>query len=367
MNLKSFRISAFIIVALVNANFVVQSSALADPILADPSHFRIDLYADLAPLGVGPKAPKALQLTITDGKNGFPAGMYVTSPFNSPPDHDGLYRINGPSAITAVTKDLDTPETLVFAQGGYGSGMLITEPSQLRIQRLLADGTQTTFASLGTSPFGPSALAYNSTGNLFVTDFTSGSILRVNPDGSSSQFASIPLPALAVAGAKALAFDASGRYGGGFIAGTFSQLETQPSHEDAIYTVSPDGGAVTPLFSGVSGIELITLGSGGPFGSNLYVSTLGDGPHADGLVFTLAPDGTKTPFLSAIDATDVVFDTKGVLGGGMFVADFNEEVGAARIWRITAVPEPGSFGILASALGILGLVGLVRRKSRMGN
>jgi len=327
--------------------------ARADPVLADPSRYKISLYADLTPFGFH---TKSLQLTITPGENGFAAGMYVTSPFTPSPNPDRLFFVTGPGAVSTVNSALDTPENLVFARGAYGDGMLISEPSNNRLQRLLADGTLTTFASLGTAPFGPTGLAYDAGGNLYATDFLSGNILRVAPDGSSSILATIPIPSIpdAFSGAKPILADLGGRYGSGLIVGTFSVTDDAPTLADILYLVSLDGSLIQPLAGGFSGLEFIALGDGGAFGLDLYASTIGGDANRDGGVFTVAPDGTVSPFLTSIDATHVVFDSLGVLGGGLFVSDFNESVGSARIWRITPVPEPGTYALLILGFGIAG-------------
>jgi hypothetical protein len=51
------------------------------------------------------------------------------------------------------------------------------------------------------------------------------------------------------------------------------------------------------------------------------------------------PDGRLTRFITNIDATSVAFDSNGILGGGIFIADFNEELGAGKIWRVIPAAE----------------------------
>jgi hypothetical protein len=73
----------------------------------------------------------------------------------------------------------------------------------------------------------------------------------------------------------------------------------------------------------------------------------------DGGVFTLDPNGTLTPFVTGLDATHVVFDTQGILGGGMFIADQDEALDGSKpntIWRVTAIPEPNTFLLLSTGL-----------------
>ncbi len=105
----------------------------------------------------------------------------------------------------------------------------------------------------------------------------------------------------------------------------------------------------------IAQLEFITTGPGGDFGSDLFLSSLGTGFAADGAVYTLSLNGNVTPFLTGIDATHVVFDTIGILGGGMFVTDFNQQNsgfadGPGKIWHITPatnVPQLPNAPILA--------------------
>src|SRR5262249_58368829 len=53
------------------------------------------------------------------------------------------------------------------------------------IHRFTPDGTQSTFAQLGA----PEGLAFDGTGNLFVVDEDTGNIFKFTPDGVRSTFA----------------------------------------------------------------------------------------------------------------------------------------------------------------------------------
>ncbi|MFQ5940076.1 MAG: hypothetical protein ACE5KA_00030 [Nitrososphaerales archaeon] len=325
---------------IVSLGLIIGStvSAFAQPILVDPDRFKVELFADLDDFE---GLPRAFQLTITGGENGFQKGLYVTSGPVGGIESDRLFHVDELGSVKVVKDGFDTIDTLVFAQDQYGDGMLITEPSKLRILRLLPDGTITTFAELGTEPRGPAILTYHE-GVLYVTDASGGSILIVNPDGSSEIFASIPLSGLArIEGANAILFDETGRYGSGFITSTFTGDE-EPTNVGAIYLVSADGKNVEELLGGLNGMEFLTFGPGGAFGSDLFVASQGTDVIGNGVVYTMLPDGTLTPFLKGLDAVHVVFDTEGILGGGMFVSDFpNGPRGGphptGKIWRVLPV------------------------------
>jgi hypothetical protein len=112
--------------------------------------------------------------------------------------------------------------------------MLITEPKNLRITRLLPNGTRSTFASLGTAPFGPAVLNFGNDGKLYVSDGASGRILRVESDGSFTPFANIPLGPDSVGGVPMIIFTKDivasiAAFGGSFIASTFTASGLVPN------------------------------------------------------------------------------------------------------------------------------------------
>ncbi|HWE35263.1 MAG TPA: hypothetical protein VG406_01725 [Isosphaeraceae bacterium] len=343
------RSSLLVFVALAAPTALGVRPAIAQPVLTDPVHFRIDLYADFRSLPGNPRARSAL---LSDGTNGFPAGLYVTGGFDRP--DTPILLVDAPSHVTVFKDGLPTNEALLFAQGGYGSGMFVSEPLDLAIKRLLPDGTLTTFATVGKGPAGPFEMTYFQ-GSLLVTDGSDGTIVRVNPDGSSHTFATIPIPPAgpdAFPGAQAiltLSSPAAARFGGPILASNFD--DGPGLTQDSIFVVSADGKTVTTIASPVQKPTSLTEGPGGAFGNNIFVSQLGiNSQNSTGQVSILAPDGTLTPFLKGIDASDVVFDTKDVLGGGMFIMDGNGSPTGdlpGRIWRVRAVPAPGAALLLA--------------------
>jgi hypothetical protein len=361
----------------------------ATPILAEPDKYQIELFADFSSL-----APPldAFQMTITEGENGFAPGMYVTSGPAQGTLGNRLVRVNRDGSITVVKEGIRNAETLIFAKGAYGDGMLIAEPLDQRLRRLLPDGTLTTFAeNVSTPPFGPSTLVYGPNDLLYATDGASGDlangsrdILQINPDGTTEVFASIPESLypqcreciVQVHGALAYASinpdTNQWQEGGGFVSGTFSVSfpGTPGLGIDALYGVSLDG-EVTQLADGLSGVELIELGPGGTFGSDLYIGALGSFPvdeatRGNGGVYTLAADGTLSSFLTNINAIDVAFDREGVLGGGMFVTEGTNFNGPGRVWRITPVSTPEPATILGATVAFfLGAWQTRKQKKRL--
>jgi len=342
---RIFKIEVMVI-ALTTLLTMQITPALALPQMVEPDRFDIELFADLTELG---GFPRAFQMTLTQGENGFPKGLYLTSGPVRGTASDRLFHVDEKGQVSVVKDGFNSTQTMVFANGPYGDGMLITEPRELRIQRLLSDGSISTFAELGTAPFGPSVITYGSDGNLYVTDSASGNILLVKPDGNSEVFASIPLSGRApIESASAIMFDTSGRYGGGFIAATFTG-GPEPTNAGAIYLISVDGKNIEKLIDGLNGIELMTFGNEGVFGRDLYVASQETDVPGDGVVYKMTPDGKLTPFMKGIDATHVIFDTEGILGGGMFIAELpnvctmcesGPQVAAGKIWRVVQSSVP---------------------------
>ncbi len=154
-------------------------------------HFTSTVFADFSTL---PGAPKPWQLTITSGENGFAPGLYATTGPFSGGRSGSLYRFDSAGTPTVVRSGFTSNESIVFAQGLYGDGMLVSDILGRQILRLSSDGTLSQFAAVGSAPFGPAVMAYGPDGWLYVTDASSGSILRIAPDGTSSIYASLPMP-----------------------------------------------------------------------------------------------------------------------------------------------------------------------------
>jgi len=331
--------------------------ASAVPVATNPA-FHVEPFADLASFG----RLLAFGLHISSGENGFPAGLYVTSGPLADDRSDRLIRINPAGSMNLVLNGLVSNESLVFARGGYGDGMLITEPRNGRILRLLADGSLTPFSTGFTPPFGPAVLTYGPDPEnpanevLYATDFSSGNVRIVRPDGSTDNFASVS------ARAKSVVTDLTSIYGGAFVVGQFN-FRANPD-TGAIFTVSADGEAVNTLVGGLNDVQLIAAGPGGVFGENFFVPSEGrdfpDPVIGDGSVSILSPDGTLVPFLTNIDATSIAFDIAGVLGvpNAMYVTDiFAEPDGAfSKIYRVTFVPEQGG-GALTMFAAMFTLLG----------
>jgi hypothetical protein len=380
MNLKFLKKPIYISSALVLCTSSLllgafdkeKSLVSAAPIIHD-SRFKIEKFAefDLKPL-------RSFGMAISDGTNGFSKGLFVsTGPL---PDRDRLLFIDPLGNISVFKDGLVSNEGLIFAEGSYGNGLFVGEIAQGRILRLQSDGSASVFSTGFSQPIpnsislGPAQLTYGPDPKgiyeqvLYASDFSSGNILRVNPDGSTELFASLAsLPLLR----KAAAFQCAKCYTSNF------NFNSNPG-TGTISSVALNGTSQN-LISGLEGLQLMTAAPGGTFGNGIYVASEGLAPivaNNDGGVFILEQNGNSLqPFVTGIDASQVVFDTQNILGGGMFISDFNEALSPDKlntIWRVTptsgnivysnpCVPEPSTvLGTLA--LGTLGAASTLKRK-----
>jgi hypothetical protein len=316
--------------------------------LTDTVNFQVELYADLSEFGNA----KVFGLVVSEGEDGFPPGLYVTSG-PAPDDRaDRMFRIIGPGQVELVKDGFHSNFQMVFANGPYGEGILVTEPLEQRILRLQADGSVTVFAYEFTPPFGPSALLYDAEGGMLLTcDQSSGRILSVMPNGFSTLFCYIPPDGSF--GPTSVAVDMNHLYGGEYVVATFCAPSVNPG-TSALYSVSADGQYITQLTGGLNSLELLTFGPGGKFGTELFVSTMGGDTTGDGAVYILHQDLTLAPFLLGLDATCVVFDAS----LAMYAADIAEadrsdrtRSNAGRIWKITekttGLDDPGAVTAVA--------------------
>ena len=314
--------------------------------------FDVELFADFDRLDA---APKAFYMVLADGSRGFDPGLYVTggpSVGGPPTDSDRIVRVTPDGEPEVFVSGLTGTESAVFARGEFGDGLLVAEPQDLRVSRLTPEGEMEPFAenvggtpeeSPGPFPFGPTGMAYAPDGDtLYVADFFGGRVHAVSPDGSVERAVSL----VGIDNPKSAIVVPPGRrssYGGNYLVSNFTAGE-EPAGEGVVGVVEgfPESGEVRPLLEGLDGIEWPVFGPGGAFGDDLYVPTQSTIKSNDGTLYTATAEGERSPFLTGIDSAHVVFDTAGILGGGMFVSDFHngfedgEPVPAAgRVWRVT--------------------------------
>jgi hypothetical protein len=153
------------------------------------------------------------------------------------------------------------------------------------------DGNVTKF-DLGYSRPMPWALAFDSAGNLFVSDLDKNNIYKFTPNGIRSTFAS-------ELRGQALACDSEDNL---FVATTSGD----------IYKFTP-GGTQSTFASGLN-TNFIALDSAG----NLFVSDGGSGVPNSGNIYKFTPDGTRNTFASGLEPEGLAFD----IAGNLFEADW---------------------------------------------
>ena len=192
------------------------------------------------------------------------------------------------------------PAQNLFVSDGYSNSG--------NIYKFTPDGVQSTFAS-GLSGLG--GLAFDSAGNLFVSDSTAGlggsingTIYKFTPDGARTTFA------LGLSFPRALAFNRAG------------DLFVVDGGSNRILKFTPDG--VRTTFA--SGSELnTTTGLACDSAGNLFVSEYGSGVKGGTvngvpIIYKFAPSGVRTTFASPSELngpTALAFDST----GNLFVSD----------------------------------------------
>jgi sugar lactone lactonase YvrE len=191
--------------------------------------------------------------------------------------------------------------TSVHQATAQTQNLFVTEGSGDIIE-ITPDGTQHTFAS-GLN--GPSGLAFDSAGNLFVAATGSGNIYKFTNSVATAKgiFAS----GLSYPGA--LVFDSTGNL--------FEADHNSISGD--VYKFTPDG--TKSLFA-------TGLGYQSPFGlainsaGNLFVGDLSGSAYSFGNITQITPDGTKSTFVASgiYSPEGLVFDG----AGNLFVSDYNQ-------------------------------------------
>ena len=176
-------------------------------------------------------------------------------------------------------------------------------------------GTTSTFASGLNGPYG---LAFDGSSNLFEADFSSGAIFKFTPDGTESTFTSgLNTPI-------GLAFDSSGNL---FVADQFS---------NTIFKFTPAGTKST-FASGLSGPVGLAFDSSG----NLF-----EADYNSATIFKFTPAGTKSTFASGLNnPAGLAFDSSGNL--------FEADQGSGTIFMFTPAGTKSTF-----ASGLSGPSGL---------
>lgn len=182
---------------------------------------------------------------------------------------NSLPRIDSGASITTLAQNVGFVDDLsqdaegnIYVSDFFGGGNF-NDIRGTDILKVSPDGEVSVYA---TGLAGPLGQAWDSQGNLFVSNWLVGEVRRVSPDGTVTPFAD------GFAGPSGLVFDADGN------------LIVADYHANALYRVSPDGTSTlfASDFNGPVGIDYDEDGV-------LYVAN-----YNDGKIFAVDAEGTKT-------------------------------------------------------------------------
>jgi sugar lactone lactonase YvrE len=236
-----------------------------------------------------------------------------------------------------------TPDALAFDNSGNlfvttstGTGLGGT------IQEFTPGGAQSTFA---TGLINPSALAFDSAGNLFVGTGPGGGIYEYTPGGLKSTFAT------GLSDIRGLAFDSAGDL---FVT-TFSNLLGHlPSpgpgpRTGVIYEFSPDGVKSTFATGLLAPMALAFDGKG-----DLFVADGAATGAVDNTIYKYTPGGGRSTFATGVvDPTALAFDS----AGNLYVSDdatFGPNMGGIFEYTPNGVRSAFASGARANGLAFQG-------------
>ena len=198
------------------------------------------------------------------------------------------------SFITLIVASLGTILVSISAHASGmafdGAGNLFVGTGNGSIFKLTPDGKRSTFAS----GLQPEHLAFDRSGNLFVSGRNNQSILKLTPDGKKSTFA------MGIKDPVDLTFDDK------------SNLFVLDKGSSSILKFTPDGKQST-FASGLTDSVDLAIDRGG----NLFVSA------SNGTIFKFTPDGTKTTFSSKIGWPNAMAIDG---AGNLFVGDMDNHL-----------------------------------------
>lgn len=231
------------------------------------------------------------------------------------------------------------------------------------IQEFTPGGAQSTFA---TNVVNPTALAFDSAGNLFVGTGPGGSIYEYTPGGLKSTFAT------GLSDIRGLAFDSAGDLFVASITNLVGHLPLPvPGHNTGIiYEFSP-GGVKSVFASGLVGPTALAFDSAG----NLFVAngTVIDEYTPGGAQSTFAT-GMADPTSLAFDSTGDLYVSNGATFGTIVGGIFEYTPGGVRSTFVSGVhanglafqdetlpvPEPSTMALLAA-----GTIMLLGRRNKI--
>ncbi|MBZ5620847.1 MAG: hypothetical protein LAQ69_19280 [Acidobacteriia bacterium] len=290
----------------------------------------------------------------------------------------GRYGVSGDGG-PALKAQLAFPDGVAVDAAG---NVYVTDRAVHVIRRISTGGTISTFAGTGTSGFsgdggpaanaqfnGPTGLAFDSAGNLYIADTGNSCIRKISTDGTIVTFAGTNANNYGGDGGPARLADLNGPEG--VAADLAGNLYIADTFNNRIREVAPDGtintfaGTGFPGYSGDNGpatsatLFLPTDVAVDPTGNTIYIADLGAvriRSVANGIIGTVAGNTTAgqlpqdgAPAVSvringptgvAVDAGGAFYFAAGSIGSGSGLT-----TGDYKIWKVT----PG--GVLSTVAG----------------
>ena len=208
------------------------------------------------------------------------------------------------------------------------------------VEKFTPNGVETAFVSNVKLPYG---LAFDGSGNLFVSDLLSSQILKVTPDGVKSVFSNdVRFPG-------GLALDSMDNV---YVAGYYGSSVTKitPSGTSSLFVTNPPGN---------NSVLAYPLGTKFDSAGNLYVANSYFSPSPgvnSNSIEKITPNGTASVFATAglNSPTDLAFDSAGNLYVSSFLSNTIEKFatdGTASVFASTGLSGPS--GLAFDNAGLL--------------
>ena len=210
----------------------------------------------------------------------------------------------------------------------------------------------TNFGGLNDGCRAASGLAFDSSGNLFVSDMHSGNVYKFLPGGGIVGATTLLTPAALGPGLESLTFGNDGKLYGA------QNATTGNFFTGAVIEINPASGALVRTVA--SSITCASFVATDPLSGDLFVNdSCAGGGSENGSVWRIANPSGPTPTTSVYAASPGVNGGISIAPGGtIYMISYHENGNAGGVVRIagTSAPTPGAIttvaGITGPALGI---------------
>ncbi|MFM7131998.1 MAG: PEP-CTERM sorting domain-containing protein [bacterium] len=261
---------------------------------------------------------------------------------------------NSASVFATSAQGLNVNHGLAFDTSG---NLFVANSQTSSILKITPGGVSSVFAT--NRIFGPEALAFDSSGNLFISNTQNGTIVKADSAGTVSNFATL------VGDARGLGFDSSGN----LYASTFGSSK--------ILKFTP-GGSRSDFVASTNNSYGLTVDSS----DNVYYSSYDLFTSPNNLIVKVTPGGSSSTFATGNSGpVGLVFDSAGNLyvanNGNGRINKFNSSGVFQFSWstgdfptylaiKSTSVPEPSTYLLGGLATGVLALLARRQRKAQIG-